>query len=56
VDGGMSEVSLHNIFLLFCLPLDSIELDPLPLDVRKACVLCSQGVDVGNDPWITEME
>jgi hypothetical protein len=55
-DGSVSKVSLHDIFLLFCLSLDGVEFDSLPFYVRKACVLCLQGVDIGNDPWIAEVE
>jgi hypothetical protein len=56
VDGSMSEVSLHEVFLFLCLALDGIKLDPLPLDIYEACVLCSQGVDVGDDSCIAEVE
>jgi hypothetical protein len=52
----VSEVPLHGIFLFLCLPLDSIELDSLPLNVGETCVLCAQCVDIGNDTCISKME
>jgi hypothetical protein len=55
-DGGMGKVSLHEIFLLLHLALNGVEFDPLPLDICEARILCSQGVNVGYDPCIAEVE
>jgi hypothetical protein len=56
VNGGVSEISLHDIFLLFHLVFNSVEFNLLPLDVREVRVLRSQSVNIGNDPWIAEVE
>jgi hypothetical protein len=55
-NGGMGEIPLHGIFLFLRLSFNSVELDPLPLDVSKTRVLCTQCMDVGNDARISEME
>jgi hypothetical protein len=55
-DSGMSKVPLYKVFLLLRLALNGVELDPLPLDICEACVLCSQGVNIGYDPCITKVE
>jgi hypothetical protein len=39
-DCSVSEVSLHNVFLFLRLALNGVELDPLPLHVCKARILC----------------
>jgi hypothetical protein len=52
----MGEVSLHGVFLLFCLSLDVVELNPLSFDVCKARILRAQCVDVGNDTCISKVE
>jgi hypothetical protein len=55
-DGCMGEVSLHVAFLLLGLAFYAIKFDSLSLDVCKASVLCSQSVDVGDNPSIAKME
>jgi hypothetical protein len=55
-NGGVSEISLHDVFLLFRLALDGVELDPLPLDVSEARILCTEGVDVRNDTCVSKVE
>jgi hypothetical protein len=55
-DGGVSEVSLHDVLLLFRLALDSIELDPLPLNISEARILHAEGVDICNDPCVSKVE
>jgi hypothetical protein len=55
-DGCMGEISLHEIFLLFGLPLDVVKFDPLPLHICQARILCAQCVDVSNDTRIPKME
>jgi hypothetical protein len=56
VDGCMGEISLHDILFLFRLTLDGVELNPLPFDVHKVCVLCLQGVNVGYNSCIAKVE
>jgi hypothetical protein len=56
MDSSMGEVSLHDIFLLFCFLFNGVEFNLLPFDVCEARVLCSQGVDIGDDPWVAEVE
>jgi hypothetical protein len=52
----MGEVSLHGVLLFLCLAFDGVELNPLPLYVSKARVLCAQSMDVGDDTSISEVE
>jgi hypothetical protein len=55
-DGGMGEVSLHDVFLLLHLTFDGIELSPLSLYVGETRVLGSQGVDVCDNTCIPKVE
>jgi hypothetical protein len=55
-NGGMGEVSFHDIFLFLCLALDGVEFDSLPLHICKARVLYTQGVNVSDDTCIAEVE
>jgi hypothetical protein len=56
MDSGMGEISLHKVLLFLHLMLNIVELDPLPLDVCETGVLCSQGVNVGDNSRISEVE
>jgi hypothetical protein len=52
----MGEVSLYEIFLLLRLSFDVVEFDPLPFHIGQAHILCVQGVDIGDDTSIPEVE
>jgi hypothetical protein len=41
VDRSMSKVPLHDVFLLLCLALNGVELNPLPLHVCETRILCA---------------
>jgi hypothetical protein len=56
VDGCVSEIPLHVDLLFLRLTFDVVEFDPLSLDVCEMSVLCSQGVDVSDDPSVAKVE
>ena len=55
-DCCMGEISLHFILLLFSLQLLSSQLDALLSDGGNAKVLVSEGVYIGNDSRISQMQ
>ena len=55
-DCGVSEISFSRELFLFSFAFLQIELQSLPLDLHESQMLGSKGVDVRDNPWISQME
>ena len=55
-DCGVSKIPLSCEFLLFGLAFLQIQLQSLSLDLHEAQMLGSEGVNVCDDPGVSQME
>ena len=52
----MGKVSFGCEFLFFSLAFSQIQLQSLPFYLHKMQVLGPEGVNVGDDPWVSKMK